>query len=236
MVRAGVARDEVAAHDLVGRLADDDRARRRHRLQARGEIDRLALRRVVHAQVVADAPDDDGSGIDPDAQRELEPAGAPQRLRVLANRVLDGEARRDGPDAMILVRDRRPEQGHDAVARELVDGAFVPMDRFHDAREAAVHDRVQLFGIEPGGEAVNPAQSANSTVTCFRSPSSALARLKNLRRRDASAYTTPPPAAGCPPVNETLESADRVRAVSTPAPSSRAASSEAAGARGAGGV
>jgi hypothetical protein len=45
---------EAAAQERVGRLGDQDRARRGERLQARGEIGGVADRGVVHLQVVAD--------------------------------------------------------------------------------------------------------------------------------------------------------------------------------------
>ena len=42
-----------------------------------------------------------------------------------AERALHSERRITGPDSVILMRYRRAEQRHDAVAQYLVDGAFV---------------------------------------------------------------------------------------------------------------
>ena len=48
---------------------------------------------------------------------------------------------------MILVRERRAEQRHDAVAHHLVDGAFVAVHRLHHAFEDRVEDLARLFGV-----------------------------------------------------------------------------------------
>jgi hypothetical protein len=50
--------------------------------------------------------------------------------------------------ALVLVGDRRAEEGHDAVARELIDRALVAMHGAGEELEAAVHDRVDDLGIE----------------------------------------------------------------------------------------
>ena len=55
-----------------------------------------------------------------------------------------GEA---GPGGVVLVRDRRPEQRHDPVAGELVDGALEPPDALGEQREEALHDLTPLLGI-----------------------------------------------------------------------------------------
>jgi hypothetical protein len=49
---------------------------------------------------------------------------------------------------MVFVGDRGAEESHDAVARELVDGAFVAVDVAGQDLEAAVHDLVDGFGVE----------------------------------------------------------------------------------------
>ena len=49
---------------------------------------------------------------------------------------------------MVLVRDRSAEQGHDAVAGELVDGALIAVDAPGEDVEAAIHDGVDGLRIE----------------------------------------------------------------------------------------
>ena len=53
---------------------------------------------------------------------------------------------------MILVGDRRAEQRHDAVARELVDETLEALDALGENREEALHDRAPLFRVELLGE------------------------------------------------------------------------------------
>ena len=49
---------------------------------------------------------------------------------------------------MVLVGDRRAEERHDAVAGELVDGALPAVHGVEHELECAVHDAVELFGVE----------------------------------------------------------------------------------------
>jgi hypothetical protein len=48
---------------------------------------------------------------------------------------------------VVLVRDGRTEERHDAVAGVLVDGPLKAMHSFREDREETVHDLVPLFGI-----------------------------------------------------------------------------------------
>ena len=67
--------------------------------------------------------------------------------------VLQVQCRVAGPPRVILVRDGRSEQCHDAVAGELVDVTLEPLDAFRQDREETLHDRRPLFRIEPPGQA-----------------------------------------------------------------------------------
>ena len=69
-------------------------------------------------------------------------------VRVTRERALDRERGRDRAHRVVLVRDRRAEERHHAVARELIHGALVAVHRLHDRLKAAVHDAVQILGIE----------------------------------------------------------------------------------------
>ena len=57
-----------------------------------------------------------------------------------------------GALGVVLVRDRRAEERHDAVAGELVDRALEAVHAVGEDREEAVHDLVPLFGIDLLGE------------------------------------------------------------------------------------
>ena len=51
---------------------------------------------------------------------------------------------------MILMGDRRPEQRHDAIAHDLVDGALVAVHGVHHAFEHGVEELPGLLGIAVG--------------------------------------------------------------------------------------
>jgi hypothetical protein len=48
---------------------------------------------------------------------------------------------------VVLVGDRRPEDGHDPVAGELVDGSLEALDRFGEDREEALHDLAPFLRV-----------------------------------------------------------------------------------------
>jgi hypothetical protein len=48
--------------------------------------------------------------------------------------------------------DRRAEEGHDAVAHDLVDGSFVVMDGLHHPLEHGIQELPGFFGITVGEE------------------------------------------------------------------------------------
>jgi hypothetical protein len=53
---------------------------------------------------------------------------------------------------MVLMRHRCPEQGHDAVAHNLVHRALVAMNCFHHVLEDRVEQLPRLFGVTIGQE------------------------------------------------------------------------------------
>ena len=104
--------------------------------------------------------------------------------RILGNLVLHSQAGVAGSNGVIFVRDRRAEQGHNAVSHNPVDHAFVVMNRFHHPFENA--DRESLCASSGSRSAINSIElliSENSTVTCFLSPSSSLFEVKILSAR-----------------------------------------------------
>jgi len=66
--------------------------------------------------------------------------------------LLHPERRVAGPHGVIFMGERRAEQRHDPVAHDLVDGALVPMHRFHHALEDWIKQFARLFGIAVGEE------------------------------------------------------------------------------------
>ncbi len=57
-----------------------------------------------------------------------------------------------GPLRMVLVYDRRAEQGHDAVTGILIDGTFETVHAFSQDFEDALEDLVPRFGIDLAGQ------------------------------------------------------------------------------------
>ena len=84
---------------------------------------------VVHPKVVADGTDDHRTGVDPDPDVDL-------------GSLLDRECGKRGAACVVLVCDRGAEEGHEAVAEELVDRALVAVDLGEGEREEAIDDPV----------------------------------------------------------------------------------------------
>jgi len=149
---AEIAQGEVALHPIDGVGREQRLARLRERLHALGETDRLALGGVVHAQVVADASDDDLARVESHAHGEVEPVLDAQRVGVGLQGLGEMERRVAGPVRVILVGDRRAEERHDAVARVLIDGALEAVHALGENLEEAIEHAVPLFGVELLGE------------------------------------------------------------------------------------
>ena len=147
--RSGV---EVVGDKAVRRFADHDRSRLRGLLQARGDVGRVADRRIVHPEVAADAADDDEPAIEALAHLEGEGAFTFQLALIVLEGTLDAECGTHRPLPMVLVSDRSAEERHDAVTEELVHRAFVPVHLGQHDLERLRHQRVYVLGVEPGRE------------------------------------------------------------------------------------
>jgi hypothetical protein len=111
--------DEVA-HQPPGRFAQQDRAGCAGLLETRGEVGGVADGGVVHSQVVADRADDHVARVEPHTKT--------QRALAPADRAPDGGRREDRALGMVLVGNRRAEERHEAIAKELIDRALVAVD------------------------------------------------------------------------------------------------------------
>ncbi len=104
----------------MGRFADQDGGRRRDAFHARGDVNRVADRIVVGAQVVlADRAHHHFAGMhaDADLQRNALLQAHPVAMR--AHRLLHPQGGKEGAQRMVLVGDRSAEQRQDAVAERL---------------------------------------------------------------------------------------------------------------------
>jgi hypothetical protein len=132
----------------LGRQAD--RARRRKLLHPGGQVRRLPHGGVVHPQIAADGAHEDVSGIEPGADLHLDALRAPQLLCIPADGVLHAQRRIAGAHRVVFVRQRRPEQRHDAVAHHLVDRALVAMDGLHHPLEDRIEELARVLGVSLG--------------------------------------------------------------------------------------
>src|SRR3990170_1298714 len=139
---------EEAAHHLMGGFADEDAPRPGVLLEARGKVRRVHHRRVVHPEVIPDAPDHDRPRVDPHPHLNREPALRLELLAVIPERPLDPQRRVRRPSRAVLVADWRAEERHHAVARVLVDRPLEAVDLRRDQLEAPVHDPVHLLRVE----------------------------------------------------------------------------------------
>ncbi len=124
-----------------GRLPEEDVSDRGGSLQPRGDVDRIAGH---ERPALGRLAGDDLAGIDPDADREV--------ARVAADRVTQLGRRADGPQGVVLVHDRHPEDGHDRIADELLDRPAVGLDDGAGELEVARHPGAHDLGIQPLAE------------------------------------------------------------------------------------
>ena len=131
---------EVATDECRRRVAEVAGVGRGQGLHALGEPHGVALRRVVHAEIVADPADDHFAGVDAHARREAEAVGSFDLGHVTGEHVAQVQRRVARALRVVFVRDRRPEKRHDAVAGELVDEAFKALDALGEDGEEALND------------------------------------------------------------------------------------------------
>ena len=141
---------DVALGELQHRRGQQDSAGRSQLLHAGRQVRGLTYRRVVHAQIGADGADHHLARVEPDTNLDEDAVRAEDPVGVPLDRLLHPERRVAGPHRVILVRERRAEQRHDAVAHHLVDGALVAMDGLHHPFEHRVEELARLLGIAVG--------------------------------------------------------------------------------------
>ncbi len=139
---------EGVVGELIRRVADQDLARGRRALQARGGVDGVAGHRVGGVGGRADPPRHHRTGVDPDVQGER-PAHPPlpaavERLHPIAHH----EGRAQAALGIVLVRGGSAEDGHHRVADELLDEPLVLLDRRGHLAEQVGLDPAHVLGVE----------------------------------------------------------------------------------------
>jgi hypothetical protein len=119
---------------------------------ARRQMCRLPHRRVVHVQIVADRAHHHRAAVQADADLHVEPLLPPQRLGIPPDGLLHGQGSIARPHRVVLVRQRGPEQRHDAVPQDLVDRALVAVHGSHQAFQDGIEELPGLLRITIGQE------------------------------------------------------------------------------------
>src|SRR5262249_34328405 len=145
---AQILEDEQAVSKVLRSAARDNLAWLSDREEPGCQVGGVTDRRVVHAKVLTNGPYDYGTCIDPDPHAELDPVSALDVFGEGLEAFLNGERGNQRTLSVVFVRDRCPEQRHHTVTKELVDRTLVAVNRIKDQLEDAIHDRVDVFGIE----------------------------------------------------------------------------------------
>ena len=111
---------------------------------------RLPDGRVIHVQVVANGPHHHLAGVEPHPKLNGQAMHALHLLPVAANSLLHAQGGIARAHGVVLVRQRRPKQRHDAIAHDLVDRPFITVHGRHHALEHGVQQLSGLFGVAVG--------------------------------------------------------------------------------------
>ena len=147
-------RERLGAHrvdDEPLRLcSDQDLAGAGRLLEPRRDVDGIAGRELLCGARVAG---DDFAGVHARARLDVDVVLAPELVVQSRERLahLDSGAHR--PQCIVLVQRRQPEDGHDRVADELLDGAPMAFEHLLHGVEVPRHDAPERLGVEPFAEA-----------------------------------------------------------------------------------
>jgi hypothetical protein len=101
-------------------------------------------------QIVANGPHHHLARVEADPDLHLEAMRAAHLRAVVPGGVLHGEGGIAGPHGVVFMRDRRPEQGHNPVAHDLVHGPLAAVHRGHHALQHRVEELARLLGVAVG--------------------------------------------------------------------------------------
>ncbi len=110
----------------------------------------LADGRVVHVQIVADGAHDHLPRVEADPDLHLEAMPAAHLLAVTPDRLLHGQGGIAGPYGVVFMGNRRPKQGHNPIAQDLVHGPFIAVHGRHHALQHRVENLTRLLGVAVG--------------------------------------------------------------------------------------
>ena len=111
---------EIACREAVRGLGNQDPSRVGRCLKTRRHVRRVPHGGVVHAQIVPNTPHHDETSVEALPHLEADPLPALEFSLIALQGLADPQGRMDGALCVILMRNRRSEERHDAVAKELV--------------------------------------------------------------------------------------------------------------------
>jgi hypothetical protein len=101
-------------------------------------------------EVVANGAHDHLAGVETDPDLHLETMLAAHLIVIAPNGLLHGQRRIARPHGMVFKGDRRPKQGHDAIAHDLIHRSLVAMHGCHHALQHRIKELPGLLGIAVG--------------------------------------------------------------------------------------
>jgi hypothetical protein len=107
----------------------------------------LPYRRVIYVQVAADRPHHHLTGVQPDAHLQGDPMRALHLGGIMLHGLLHSQGRIAGPHRVVFMGNRRPEQGHNPIAHDLIHGALIAMHGGHHALQHRVEELPGLLRI-----------------------------------------------------------------------------------------
>src|SRR6266511_1561180 len=133
------------ADEPVRRLADEDLERGGGLLEPRGDVDRVSGDETLPGPRIAG---DDLPGVHPRPVLDLHPPTLLELLVQSPQRLLHRSGRTHGPQRVVLVDPRQPEDGHDRVADVLLDAPAVVLEDLAHLLEVAGHELAERLRVE----------------------------------------------------------------------------------------
>jgi len=182
-----LTQDNAILDEPCGRLTEHDTARRCRRFHPLGHA-HLFTHCGVTEVGRADFTGDHSTGIEADAQTEVDPVPATYLDSQLPNHLLDIQNRETRTKCVMLQCDWGPEESHDPVAGELVHGAAVALHHGCRLIDELGHHFAQPLGAEGCGDIHRPHHVGEQDGHLF-----VFGRLNTRRQRRAAHIAEPRP-------------------------------------------
>ena len=101
-------------------------------------------------QIAAESTDDHLARVQPDTDLQGRTVLAQHVVSVSGHGLLHAEGGVAGPDGVVLVGDGGAEEGHDAVAHDLIHCALVMVDGLHHVLEDGIQEVLRFLGVTVG--------------------------------------------------------------------------------------